>query len=174
MHDLGGSTNSLIWEEATAINFGEWCWRRERAGNPSLHRREISKRCDLCDGPLLVISSVGMGFRDHVTGYHCIVRMVVSQWTKLNGVPGLEFATFPRAMNRYGHVAGEAGSREMKACTTPCPLPRPRDRSDSSREGKVANSRPGTPLELRPLRHDILTISDTRDIGHETPSRRRE
>jgi probable HAF family extracellular repeat protein len=38
-----------------------------------------------------------------------------SQWTKLNGVPGLEFATFPRAMNRYSHVAGEAGQGLVRA-----------------------------------------------------------
>ena len=37
------------------------------------------------------------------------------QWAQVKGVPGLEFATFPFALNRYGHVAGDAGNGFVRA-----------------------------------------------------------
>ena len=36
-------------------------------------------------------------------------------WAPVTGVPGLEFATFPRAMNRYGHIVGIAGNGFTRA-----------------------------------------------------------
>jgi probable HAF family extracellular repeat protein len=132
MHDLGGSTNSLIWEEAVAVNF----WGdvvgiesvqgtlaptgvRYQSGVATPMARFLVHPpagwatptvADLNDSQYVVGSIVDGGsnlaMRSTNFGY---------LWTRVNGVPGLEFATFPFAMNRYGHIAGIAGNGLTRA-----------------------------------------------------------
>jgi probable HAF family extracellular repeat protein len=49
-----------------------------------------------------------VGF-DHQSGTALLSTNSGHLWGTIQGVPGLEFSTIPRAMNRYGHVAGVAG-----------------------------------------------------------------
>ena len=133
MHDLGGSTNSLIWEEATAINFwGDVVGVESVQGTLSPTGVRYQNGGTSVMARFLVIPPSGWGFVTNVTAItdsEDVVGYVWQggastallstnfgyQWTKLNGVPGLEFATFPRAMNRYSHVAGEAGQGLVRA-----------------------------------------------------------
>ena len=133
MHDLGGSTYSLIWEEATAINFwGDVVGVESVQGTLSPTGVRYQNGGTSVMARFLVIPPSGWGFVTNVTAItdsEDVVGYVWQggastallstnfgyQWTKLNGVPGLEFATFPRAMNRYSHVAGEAGQGLVRA-----------------------------------------------------------
>ena len=133
MHDLGGSTNPLIWEEATAINFwGDVVGVESVQGTLSPTAVRYQNGATSPMARFLVSPPSGFAFASNVTdindsedvvGY-CMQGGASTAllstnfgylWTKINGVPGLEFATFPRAMNRYGHVAGEAGQGLVRA-----------------------------------------------------------
>jgi len=133
MHDLGGSTNSLIWEEATAINFwGDVVGVESVQGTISPTAVRYQNGVATTMARFLVNPPSGWGFAtnvadindsEDVTGFvwqgGASTALMSTNfgylWTKINGVPGLEFATFPRAMNRYGDVAGEAGQGVVRA-----------------------------------------------------------
>jgi probable HAF family extracellular repeat protein len=133
MHDLGGSTNQLIFEEATAINFwGDVVGVESVQGTISPTAVRYQNGVATTMARFLVNPPSGWGFATNVADINDSedVAGFVWQggastallstnfgylWTKINGVPGLEFATFPRAMNRYGHIAGEAGQGLVRA-----------------------------------------------------------
>ena len=127
MHDLGGSTNLLIWEEATAINFwGDVVGVESVQGTLAPTAVRYQNGATSVMARFLVNPPSGWAFASNVTDLNDSEDVVGyifqggvatgllstnfgSLWTKINGVPGLEFSTLPRAMNRYGRVAGEAG-----------------------------------------------------------------
>ena len=132
MHDLGGSTNPLILEEATAINFwGDVVGVESVQGNlaptavryvggatspmanilmPPLGWARATNVADINDSQD-VVGSIANGSSSTAllsTNFGYL-------WTVVKGVPGFEFATFPFAMNRYGHIAGIAGNGLVRA-----------------------------------------------------------
>jgi probable HAF family extracellular repeat protein len=133
MQDLGGSTNPLIWEEATAINFwGDVVGVESVQGTLSPTGVRYQNGATSVMARFLVTPPSGWAFVTNVTDINDSEDVVgyIWQggastallstnfgylWTKLNGVPGLDFATFPYAMNRYGDVAGEAGQGLVRA-----------------------------------------------------------
>jgi probable HAF family extracellular repeat protein len=133
MQDLGGSTNPLIFEKATAINFwGDVVGVESVQGtlSPTAVRYQDGVASAMAryllyppSGWASATDVTDINDSEDVAGYvlqggsstALISTNFGNQWTKINGVPGLEFATFPRAMNRYGHIAGEAGQGLVRA-----------------------------------------------------------
>ncbi len=133
MHDLGGSTNSLIFEEATAVNF----WGdvvgvesvqgtlaptavRYQGGGATPMARFLLRPPSGWASPTNVMdindSAYVVGSIMDSSSSTALLSMNFGfQWTRINGVPGLESITFPFAMNRYGHVAGIAGNGFTRA-----------------------------------------------------------
>lgn len=133
MHDLGGSTSPQIFEAATAVNFwGDIVGIESVQGTLSptavryqghgvsqmarilLHPPDgwspITDVVDINDSRDLVGTIV-----DGSTVKAFVSTNFGSLWAPIAGEPGLEGATFPRAMNRYGHVAGIAGNGFTRA-----------------------------------------------------------
>jgi len=133
MRDLGGSPSAQIFEAATAINFwGDVAGVESVQGtlSPTAVRYQTNGVSPMArvlvrppDGWSPVTDVVDLNDSRDVVGTivdGSTVRAFLStnfgsMWTTIAGVPGLEFATFPRAMNRYGHVAGIAGNGFTRA-----------------------------------------------------------
>lgn len=133
MHDLGGGTSSsLILEEATATNF--WgdiigvesvqgglaptavryqdggAWPMASIFVPPFGFTRVTDVVDMNDSRVVVGSLTTSSGRTAV-----ISTNLGYQWTTLRGVAGLGSITTPRAVNRYGHVAGVAGNGFVRA-----------------------------------------------------------
>jgi probable HAF family extracellular repeat protein len=132
MHDLGGSTVSNIWEEAVATNFwgdvvgvesvlgtlGATGVRYDSGVATPFARFLVQppqgwatpKAVDMNDSRDVVglIQSGGSNIAVLSTNFGFL-------WNRITGVPGLEFSTFPVAMNRYAHVVGTAGNGFTRA-----------------------------------------------------------
>jgi probable HAF family extracellular repeat protein len=133
IRDLGGNANPLIFEEATAINFwGDVVGVESVQGTLALTAVRYQNGAASPMARFLVIPPSGWANATNVIDINdsedvlgSVVQGGASTallstnfgylWTKINGVPGLEFATFPFAMNRYGHVAGIAGQGITRA-----------------------------------------------------------
>jgi probable HAF family extracellular repeat protein len=133
MRDLGGSASPQIFEAATGINFwGDAVGIESVQGtlSPTAVRYQgngVSQMARVLlhppDGWSPVTDIVDINDSRGVVGTIVDGNTVRafhstnfgSLWTPIAGVPGLEFATFPRAMNRDGHVAGIAGNGFTRA-----------------------------------------------------------
>jgi probable HAF family extracellular repeat protein len=133
MYDLGGSTSPQVFEAATAVNFwGDVVGIESVQGtlSPTAVRYQgtgVSPMARILlhppEGWSPVTDVVDLNDSRDVVGTivdGTVVRAFVSTnfgalWAPLIGVHGLEFATFPRAMNVYGHVAGIAGNGFTRA-----------------------------------------------------------
>jgi probable HAF family extracellular repeat protein len=127
MHDLGGSAVANVWEEAVATNFwgdvvgvesvlgtiGATGVRYDSSVAAPFARFLVQppqgwatpKAVDMNDSRDVVglIQSGGSNI--------AVLSLNFGQlWTRIAGVPGLEFSTVPVAMNRYAHVVGIAGN----------------------------------------------------------------
>jgi probable HAF family extracellular repeat protein len=128
MHDLGGASQPLIWEEATAINFwGDVVGVESVQGTLALTGVRYLSGAASPMAPILLTPPSGSArpmdvadindSRDvaaATVSFGNVVALRSSNfghlWTVVKGVPGLEFSTLPQAMNRYGHIAGIAGN----------------------------------------------------------------
>jgi probable HAF family extracellular repeat protein len=127
IRDLGGSTVSNIWEEAVATDFwgdvvgvesvlgtlGATGVRYDSGVATPFARFLVQppqgwatpKAVDMNDSRDVVglIQSGGSNIAVLSTNFGYL-------WNRIAGVAGLEFSTFPVAMNRYAHVVGTAGN----------------------------------------------------------------
>ncbi|HEY7285040.1 MAG TPA: hypothetical protein VH497_06350 [Vicinamibacterales bacterium] len=133
MRDLGGNTSPQIFEAATGINFwGDIVGVESVQGTLSpqgvrYQTNGVSQMARVLlhppDGWSPVTDIVDINDSRDVVGTIVDgenVRAFLSTnfgslWTPIAGVAGLESATFPRAMNRYGHVTGIAGNGFTRA-----------------------------------------------------------
>jgi probable HAF family extracellular repeat protein len=136
MHDLGGSTNANIWEEATGANFwGDTVGVESVLGTlaPTGVRYQdgvatpfarflvqppfgwaTPRAVDINDSRD-VLGSIQTSIGGVPGNIAVLSTNFGYLWTKVLGVPGNDTFTFPFAMNRYGHVAGIAGNGYTRA-----------------------------------------------------------
>jgi len=134
MRDLGGSTDKLINEGATAINFWGDIVGVESVGGglaPTAVRYQDGVAAPMArvllrppSGFAIIGTVVDLSDSREIVGTLSDGGVTVafkssnfgSLWGKMAGVPGFESSgTTPNAMNRYGHVAGTAGNGFVRA-----------------------------------------------------------
>jgi probable HAF family extracellular repeat protein len=133
MHDLGGSTQPLFNEGATAVNFwGDIVGVESVQGNlaPMAVRYvnggvSTMARVTIQTPPATVFVQNVVDFNDSqaVVGslqtnqgvFAFLSTNFGSLWGPVAGMPGLESITFPSAMNRYAHIVGTAGNGFVRA-----------------------------------------------------------
>jgi probable HAF family extracellular repeat protein len=128
MTDLGGDSAKDVWEEAIATNYwGDVVGVESALGTlgrtamryqdgvavpladvvlPGIGLTPVTDIVDMNDGGDIV------GCFRQAAGSLCTPLLSTNSghlWTNIQGVPGLEFATDPRAINGLGHVVGVAG-----------------------------------------------------------------
>lgn len=133
MHDLGGSTNPLFNEGATAVDFwGDIVGVESVQGNlaPTAVRYVnggVSPTARVTiqtpPGTLIVQNAIDINDSQDVVGSLQTPQGVFAflstnfgyLWGPVAGVPGLESITLPSALNRYGHIVGTAGNGFVRA-----------------------------------------------------------
>lgn len=134
MHELGGGASSpLIQEEATATNFWGEVAGVESVGatnlSPTAVRYQDGGAYGMAFASLPPFGFVRVQHVVDMNDSHMVlgaitisgnVTTLISnnlgyQWTTVKGVPGLDFSTFPSAMNGVGHVTGTAGQMVIRA-----------------------------------------------------------
>jgi probable HAF family extracellular repeat protein len=133
MHDLGGSTQPLINEGATAVNFwGDIAGIESVQGNLALTAVRyvnggVSTMARVSiptpPGSLFVQKVVDINDSQEVLGSAQTSQGTLAflstnfgyLWGPVAGVPGLESITTPSALNRFGHIVGTAGNGFVRA-----------------------------------------------------------